>query len=76
MAFAYTAEERRDLDARAAGPTISSESAAAMRCAPQPGAPFAYVTTARFLETFGLETLADLPDLEALSDAGLAQEAE
>jgi segregation and condensation protein B len=43
--------------------------------APQPGAPFAYVTTRRFLEVFGLETLADLPDLEALSDAGLAQEA-
>jgi len=40
--------------------------------APQPGAPFAYVTTARFLELFGLETLADLPDLEALKDAALA----
>jgi segregation and condensation protein B len=39
--------------------------------APQPGAPFAYVTTARFLEMFGLETLGDLPDLEALQDAGL-----
>jgi len=43
--------------------------------APQPGAPFAYVTTGRFLEIFGLETLADLPDLEALRDAGLAEEA-
>ena len=43
--------------------------------APKPGAPFAYVTTARFLETFGLETLGDLPDLEALQDAGLADEA-
>jgi segregation and condensation protein B len=42
--------------------------------APTPGAPFAYVTTARFLETFGLETLGDLPDLEALQDAGLAQD--
>jgi segregation and condensation protein B len=40
--------------------------------APTPGAPFAYVTTARFLETFGLETLGDLPDLEALQDAGFA----
>lgn len=38
--------------------------------APQPGAPFTYVTTARFLETFGLQTLGDLPDLEALQDAG------
>ena len=42
--------------------------------APTPGAPFAYVTTARFLETFGLETLGDLPDLEALQDAGFAEE--
>jgi segregation and condensation protein B len=39
---------------------------------PVAGAPVAYVTTARFLEVFGLETLGDLPDLEALSDAGLA----
>ncbi len=39
--------------------------------APTSGAPFAYVTTRRFLETFGLETLGDLPDLEALQDAGL-----
>ena len=43
--------------------------------APQPGAPFAYVTTARFLEVFGLATLGDLPDLEALGDAGLMDEA-
>lgn len=43
--------------------------------APTPGAPFAYVTTARFLETFGLESLGDLPDLEALRDAGLAETA-
>ncbi len=42
---------------------------------PQPGAPFAYVTTGRFLETFGLESLGDLPDLEALQDAGLVEEA-
>lgn len=38
---------------------------------PTPGAPFTYVTTKRFLEHFGLETLRDLPDLEALEDAGL-----
>ena len=43
--------------------------------APVPGAPFAYVMTARFLEMFGLEALGDLPDLEALRDAGLAEEA-
>jgi segregation and condensation protein B len=43
---------------------------------PQPGAPFTYVTTARFLEMFGLETLSELPDLEALRDAGLTADAE
>jgi segregation and condensation protein B len=39
--------------------------------APQPGAPYTYVTTRKFLEHFGLDTLRDLPDLEALEDAGL-----
>ena len=34
--------------------------------APQPGAPFAYVTTRKFLEAFGLGSLRDLPDLEQL----------
>lgn len=38
---------------------------------PTPGAPFTYVTTKLFLEHFGLETLRELPDLEALEDAGL-----
>jgi segregation and condensation protein B len=32
--------------------------------APQPGAPFAYVTTKMFLEAFGFASLRDLPDLE------------
>jgi segregation and condensation protein B len=41
--------------------------------APQPGAPFAYVTTKKFLEVFGLATLRDLPDIERLEDAGLFQ---
>jgi len=41
---------------------------------PQPGAPYTYVTTARFLERFGLDTLRDLPEIEALEDAGLAGE--
>lgn len=39
--------------------------------APQPGAPYTYVTTSEFLLEFGLETLRDLPDFEALEDAGL-----
>lgn len=38
---------------------------------PQPGALYTYVTTKKFLEQFGLDTLRDLPDLEALEDAGL-----
>ena len=38
---------------------------------PQPGAPYAYVTTPAFLAQFGLESLRDLPDLERLQDAGL-----
>jgi chromosome segregation and condensation protein ScpB len=49
----------KDLDLIAAGPR-----------APQPGAPYAYVTTKRFLEVLGLASLRDLPDIEKLEDAG------
>jgi len=42
---------------------------------PQPGAPYTYVTTRKFLEHFGLDTLRGLPDLEALEDAGLLSQA-
>jgi chromosome segregation and condensation protein ScpB len=38
---------------------------------PQPGAPYTFVTTPAFLLRFGLNTLRDLPDFEALEDAGL-----
>ncbi|WP_315926619.1 SMC-Scp complex subunit ScpB [Mesorhizobium sp. SP-1A] len=38
---------------------------------PTPGAPYTYVTTRAFLAHFGLDTLRDLPDFEALEDAGL-----
>jgi chromosome segregation and condensation protein ScpB len=41
--------------------------------APEPGAPFAYVTTKKFLEVFGFATLRDLPDIERLEDEGLLQ---
>jgi segregation and condensation protein B len=41
--------------------------------APQPGAPFAYVTTRKFLEAFGFASLRDLPDLERLKASGLRQ---
>lgn len=39
--------------------------------APQPGAPYTYVTTKEFLSYFGFDTLRDLPDMEMLEDAGL-----
>ncbi len=38
---------------------------------PTPGAPYTYVTKKEFLLEFGLDTLRDLPDFEALEDAGL-----
>ncbi|TNM60244.1 SMC-Scp complex subunit ScpB [Aliirhizobium smilacinae] len=38
---------------------------------PTPGAPYTYVTTQHFLSAFGMDTLRDLPDIEALEDAGL-----
>lgn len=38
---------------------------------PTPGAPYTYVTTKEFLLEFDLDTLRDLPDFEALEDAGL-----
>jgi chromosome segregation and condensation protein ScpB len=40
---------------------------------PEPGAPLTYVTTPMFLETFGLGSLRDLPDMEALEEAGLLE---
>jgi segregation and condensation protein B len=39
--------------------------------APQPGAPYTYVTTPAFLEFAGLPSLRDLPDLDRLEEAGL-----
>ena len=41
--------------------------------APQPGAPFAYVTTRKFLEAFGFASLRDLPDLERLKAEGVLE---
>ncbi len=38
---------------------------------PTPGAPYTYVTTPHFLSAFGMDTLRDLPNIEALEDAGL-----
>ncbi len=39
--------------------------------APQPGAPIAWETTQRFLATFGLGSLRDLPDLDGLGAGGM-----
>ncbi len=38
---------------------------------PRRGAPYTFVTTQKFLVTFDLETLRDLPDREQLDDAGI-----
>lgn len=38
---------------------------------PTSGAPYTYVTTPHFLSAYGMDTLRDLPDIEALEDAGL-----
>lgn len=38
---------------------------------PVPGAPYTYVTTHSFLAEFGFRSLADLPDMEKLSEEGL-----
>ncbi|SFR15730.1 SMC-Scp complex subunit ScpB [Poseidonocella sedimentorum] len=40
--------------------------------APRRGAPYTYVTTEAFLLAFDLVSLQDLPDVEALRDAGFA----
>ncbi|WP_416799239.1 SMC-Scp complex subunit ScpB [Ciceribacter azotifigens] len=62
------------------GKEISRDTIASLKAAgflasgprsPAPGAPYTYVTTKHFLSTFGFETLRDLPDMEALEDAGL-----
>lgn len=39
---------------------------------PQRGAPYTFVTTERFLTTFDMQSLRDLPDREQLEDAGIA----
>ncbi|MBI1868054.1 MAG: SMC-Scp complex subunit ScpB [Methylocystis sp.] len=41
--------------------------------APTAGAPYAYATTKRFPEVFGLASLRDLPEIEKLEDAGLLE---
>nr|WP_128561727.1 SMC-Scp complex subunit ScpB [Methylobacterium crusticola] len=43
---------------------------------PAPGAPLTYVTTPAFLARFGLGSLRELPDIEALEETGLLQPSE
>lgn len=81
-AIAYLQPATRADLSRLAGREISRDVIGALRRhgliegalrAPEPGAPFAYVTTRKFLEVFGLATLRDLPDIERLEDEGLLQ---
>ena len=74
-AIAYLQPVTRGEISRLAGREISRDVIAALKRhelidgairAPQPGAPFAYVTTGKFLEAFGFASLRDLPDLERL----------
>ncbi|AWB07994.1 segregation and condensation protein B (plasmid) [Azospirillum humicireducens] len=71
---------RRDLE-RLLGRTVDADAVGRLRAAglvgpgprsPRPGAPLTFVTTDAFLDRFGLESLADLPDLDDLRAMGLA----
>ncbi|MGC1862525.1 MAG: SMC-Scp complex subunit ScpB [Methylocystis sp.] len=81
-AIAYLQPATRAQISRLAGKEISRDVIASLKRhglidgalrVPAPGAPFAYVTTKRFLEVFGLASLRDLPDVERLEEEGLLQ---
>jgi len=80
MAIAYFQPITRGDLSKIFGREVSRDTIASLRGAnflasgprsPTPGAPYTYVTTKQFLAAFGMETLRDLPDIEALEDAGL-----
>lgn len=80
MAVGYFQPVARSELSKVFGKEVSRDSIANLRSAgfigsgprsPTPGAPYTYVTTRHFLSAFGLQTLRDLPDIEALEDAGL-----
>lgn len=80
MAIAYFQPVTRSELSKVFGKEVSRDTISALRGAgfissgprsPTPGAPYTYVTTRHFLSAFGLETLRDLPDMEALEEAGL-----
>jgi segregation and condensation protein B len=81
-AIAYLQPVTRGEISRLAGREISRDIIASLKRhglidgairAPQPGAPFAYVTTRKFLEVFRFASLRQLPDLERLKAAGLLE---
>lgn len=80
IAIAYFQPITRGELSKIFGKEISRDTIASIRGAglldtgprsPMPGAPYTYITTKYFLSAFGFETLRDLPDIEALEDAGL-----
>ena len=80
MAIAYFQPITRGDLSKIFGKEVSRDTIASLRNAnflasgprsPTPGAPYTYVTTKHFLTAFGMETLRDLHDIEALEDAGL-----
>tara|TARA_R110000850_G_scaffold8155_17_gene30306 strand:- start:741 stop:1430 length:690 start_codon:yes stop_codon:yes gene_type:complete len=80
MAIGYFQPVTRSELSKVFGKEVSRDTISALRGAgfissgprsPTPGAPYTYVTTKHFLSAFGMETLRDLPDMEALEDAGL-----
>lgn len=80
MAIGYFQPLTRSELSKIFGKEVSRDVIGSLRCAgfiasgprsPTPGAPYTYVTTKHFLSAFGMETLRDLPDIEALEDAGL-----
>ena len=80
MAIAYFQPITRGDLSKIFGKEVSRDTIASLRNAnflasgprsPTPGAPYTYVTTKNFLTAFGMQTLRDLPDIEALEDAGL-----
>ena len=80
MAIAYFQPITRGDLSKIFGKEVSRDTIASLRGAnflasgprsPTLGAPYTYVTTKHFLTAFGMETLRDLPDIEALEDAGL-----
>ena len=61
----------KDIARELIGRLSSRDLIAAGPRSPRRGAPYTYVTTDGFLTAFGLESLADLPDREAMQDAGI-----